>query len=288
MAVSPTGSEVLSVPVQAGSLVYNGAQQTPAWANYNTDQLTIAGTYQNQTNAGSYNATFTPKGNYTWTDGSATAKTVAWTIKQAVHSFVLTPSATQTLTQLAPTTTIHISQRRGAGAITATSSNAEVVKVTYDGEEDHVVISAAGAGTASVTITAAGATTTYAAATKTITVAVPTFFDRILANNTPHQIRMAVNAGIAPNLWNVGDSTATITLNGEVGARTTANGNAFSDYTSACAYILGFNHNAEMETDGKDSITFCLGRGSSEETTPAAIKDKQIAFVDNELYVSVA
>lgn len=287
MAVSPTNSEVLAVPVQAGTLVYNGVTQTPTWANYHTDQLTIGGTYQNQTNANTYTATFTPKGNYTWSDGSASAKSVSWVIKPAAQSFVLTPSATQTLTQLAPTQTIHISQRVGAGAITVATSNANVVKAEYDGEEDHIVISAAGAGTATITVSAAAATN-FVAATKTLVVAVPSFFDRVLANNTPHQIQMAVTAGIAPNLWNVGDKTATITLNGQVGARTTANGNAFNNYKNACAYILGFNHNKEMETEGKDSITFCLGMGSSEDTTPAAIQGKQIAFVDNELYVSVA
>lgn len=34
------------------------------------------------TNAGEYEATFTPKGDYVWSDGTQDARTVTWTIKR--------------------------------------------------------------------------------------------------------------------------------------------------------------------------------------------------------------
>lgn len=89
-------------------------------------------------------------------------------------------------------------------------------------------------------------------------------------------IQNALNYGIAENIWNVGDSTANITLSGVVGAR------SFNNYTSTCAYILGFNHNAALETGGKKSIHFCLGRFASNQIS--TLRGKDLAFVDGKLY----
>ena len=53
----------MAVPSQSGALAYTGSAQTPAWANYESTKLTLGGTTSG-TNAGSYEATFTPKDNY--------------------------------------------------------------------------------------------------------------------------------------------------------------------------------------------------------------------------------
>ena len=63
------------------------------------------------------------------------------------------------------------------------------------------------------------------------------------------EIQQAVQAGKASQYWNVGDRKAII-LNGTVGRRT------FSNQTIYC-YILGFNHNAELE--GNNTIHFHVG-----------------------------
>ena len=57
-------------------------------------------------------------------------------------------------------------------------------------------------------------------------------------------------AGLASNYWNVGD-TKTIIINGQVGNTTFSN-------LSIDAYILGINHNAELE--GNNRIHFCIGK----------------------------
>lgn len=70
------------VPTQNGTLTYNGQAQSPTWNSYNPDSLTLGGVTTG-TNAGSYVATFTPKGQYQWADGTQTAKEVTWTITPA-------------------------------------------------------------------------------------------------------------------------------------------------------------------------------------------------------------
>ena len=69
----------VSVPSQNGSLTYTGSEQAPSWSGYDTAKMTVGGTVKGTT-AGSYNATFTPKANYQWTDGTTGAKTVQWKI----------------------------------------------------------------------------------------------------------------------------------------------------------------------------------------------------------------
>lgn len=67
-----------------------------------------------------------------------------------------------------------------------------------------------------------------------------------LNDNSWEVIRMVADRGIAQNYWNVGDAKQ-ITLNGTVG---TVNYNNYQ----AWVYILGFNHNANIE--GENTIHF--------------------------------
>ena len=78
---------VLSVPAQSGTLTYSGSAQSPSWnSNYDSGKLTLGGTTSG-TNATSYNATFTPKSGYCWSDGSTAAKTVSWSIGKAAPTY---------------------------------------------------------------------------------------------------------------------------------------------------------------------------------------------------------
>lgn len=88
---------IMAVPSQSGALAYTGSAQTPNWANYESTKLTLGGTTSG-TNAGSYEATFTPKGNYQWQDGSATAKTATWRIERAKIAVVPSQSGALTYT----------------------------------------------------------------------------------------------------------------------------------------------------------------------------------------------
>ena len=82
-----------------------------------------------------------------------------------------------------------------------------------------------------------------------------TFFDveSVLNDNDWATISNVSNAGLASSYWNVGD-TKTIVVNGRVGNTTFSN-------LSIDAYILGINHNAELE--GNNRIHFCIGKVNS-------------------------
>jgi hypothetical protein len=85
---------IYDVPSQTGAIVYDGTEKSPTWENYDTDKMTIGGTTTG-TDVGSYNATFTPKANYKWQDGSVDAKTVAWSI---IQELLIVPAQSGTLT----------------------------------------------------------------------------------------------------------------------------------------------------------------------------------------------
>lgn len=91
-----------NTPAQSGALTFTGAEQTPAWSNYNAAQLTIGGTVEG-TNAGTYAATFTPTANYKWADGTTAARTVNWSIGRAAINTVPAQSGSLTYTGSAQT-----------------------------------------------------------------------------------------------------------------------------------------------------------------------------------------
>ena len=120
------------------------------------------------TNAGSYNATFTPTSNYQWSDGSTSARTVGWSISKAAGSLTLNKSSL-TLTDSAKTGTINVT-RPGDGAITAESSAPGVASVSVSGTV--VTVTGKAAGTAVITVKVAAGSNYNAPANKTVNVSV--------------------------------------------------------------------------------------------------------------------
>ena len=87
--------KVSTGPSQSGTLTYTGSSQSPTWSSYDYNQLTLGGVTSG-TDANSYVATFTPKGDYSWSDGSMGSKNVTWTIGKA--SIAKAPSQKEALT----------------------------------------------------------------------------------------------------------------------------------------------------------------------------------------------
>lgn len=85
----------INVPTQSGTLTFNGAIQNPTWNGYDMNKMDISGS-NSSTNAGTYQATFTPKANYAWSDGTTGPKNVSWTI--ARQRLTAVPSQSNTLT----------------------------------------------------------------------------------------------------------------------------------------------------------------------------------------------
>lgn len=245
----------LSVPAQSGTLTYTGSAQSPQWSNYDSNKLTIGGT-STATNAGSYAATFTPKANYQWSDGSASAKSVTWAIGKAAGSLTLAKSSV-TLNISSLTESVAVT-RAGDGVISATSSNTATARVEVSGTS--VKITGLKAGTAKITVKVAAGTNHTAPSDKTINVTV-SLPDTSLANNTPDIIAAAAKSGQAANYWSVGDKVG-IAVNGSFGG--------LSYNNTVYAFILGFNHNSSVE--GGNSIHFQFGK------TAAGV---DIAFVNS-------
>ena len=250
------GRANVATPAQSGSLTYTGAAQSPQWANYDSSKVTLGGTTSG-TNAGSYNATFTPKANYQFSDGTTGAKTVVWKIGKAAGSLTLDKSSL-TLSGGTKTGTV-TATRSGDGAISASSSDANVAAVSVNGTT--ITITGKNSGTATITVKCAEGTNHTAPANKTVSVTVKAA-NPTLADNDPSTIKEAAQSGQAANLWSAGDKVP-IAVNGKVGSLS-INGTYY-------AFILGFNHNSSIE--GGNSIHFQFGKNAS---------GTDIAFVDSE------
>ena len=253
-AITRLTSTINSEPSQSGSLTYTGSSQSPEWTGYDTEKLTLGGTTSG-TNAGTYNATFTPKANYQFSDGVTSAKTITWKINKAAGSLTLNKTS---LTLSGGTTTGTVTATRsGDGTISATSNKTSVATVSVSGTT--ITITAKGSGTATITVNCAAGTNHTAPASKTVSVTVE-MASPTLADNTPATIKAAAQSGQAANLWSAGDKVP-IAVNGTVGSLA-INGTYY-------AFILGFNHNSGVE--GGNSIHFQFGKNAS---------GTDIAFVD--------
>lgn len=250
------GKASMAVPSQSGTLTYTGSAQSPSWSNYDSSKMTLGGTTSG-TNAGSYNATFTPGANYKWSDGKTGAKTVAWTIGKAAGSLSLNKTS-MSLTAAKLTDTITVT-RAGDGAISATSSDTGVATVSVSGTT--VTVTAVAKGSATITVKVAAGTNYSAPANKTCSVEI-TLPTSTLTDNSWATIREVSSAGKGANYWAVGDMKA-IVINGKVGNTTFSN-------LSINVFILGFNHNSAKE--GSNLIHFQIGKIG---TTPVALCDSK-------------
>ena len=158
---------ITDVPEQSGSLTYTGSAQSPTWTGYDSAKLTIGGNATG-TNAGDYTASFTPTGNYKWSDGTTTAKTAGWSIGKAAGSLTLDKTS-MSLNASAKFSTITVT-RAGDGAISAQSSDPNVATVSVS--ENTVLVTAVKDGSATVTIGVAEGTNHTAPANKTCAVQV--------------------------------------------------------------------------------------------------------------------
>lgn len=206
-AVTVNKKTISAVPSQSGALTYNGSSQSPTWSGYSATQLTIGGTTSG-TNAGSYTATFTPKANYRWPDGTTTAKSVSWSIGKAAGSLSISPT---TLTLDSSTTSASIAvTKAGDGVISAVSSAPGIATASVSGST--VTVTGKASGSATITVSVAEGTNHTAPASKSCAVTV-NFLNSTFASNTWEQIIAACQSGSVPDTWVAGDSK-TMTIDG--------------------------------------------------------------------------
>ena len=230
---------IAEVPSQSGSLTYNGGTQSPTWANYDSSELTLGGTTSG-TNAGNYNAAFTPKANYQWTDGTQT-KTVVWSIGKATGTLTVSKSeVTLGPSQTSDTFTVGGNYD---GTLSVVSNNTGIATVSVSGNVVTVNNVNQTSGSTTITVSCTEGTNYTKPADKTVSVEAQ-FVTEVL-NDTEWATISSVSANNqGANYWAVGDRKA-VTLNG-MASKLSINATYY-------VYILGFNHNSSREGNG---ITF--------------------------------
>ena len=170
--------------------------------------------------------------------------------------FVTAIQAIQTGTELK----IVVSVTSGA-TVTATKGSKVVSGTAVNGM---CTLTVPEAGTWSVKATLGGETSNTKSVTFTdsydVTLA---FVSPTLNDNDWAKIREVSDKGDGANYWSIGDRKA-VTLNGTVGQL------SLSNYTTY-AFIIGFNHNAELE--GQNRIHFQLGKTALSGGTDVALCD---------------
>ena len=250
---------IYKIPSQSGSLTFNGNPQSPILNNFNPEQLTLSGIFENQINAGTYIAYATPTSNFIFSDGSTDSKFFVWSINKAPQNISIDKNSL-TLENCCMSDTV-IVNRLGDGNISVTSSDENIV--TVSNIDNKINVQAVATGNASITIDVAEGTNYFASS---VTIPVDCFVIKPLDECTPTEILDAVKSGKAINAWDVGDLTAPLTLNGKIG-------DALSlENLQIRAMLIGFNHNSELESSGKYSAHFILG---------TTIDGKNITFIDS-------
>ena len=231
---------IANIPSQSGSLTYTGGSQSPTWSNYNTTYMTIGGTTSG-TNAGSYNATFTPTTDYRWSDGTTTAKTVSWSIGKATGTLTVSTSSIElSPSNLSDTFTIGGNHD---GTISVVSNNTGIATVSRSGNTVTVNNVNQTTGNTTITVSCTAGTNYTAPSSQSVTVEAK-FVSSVLNENDWSVIKSVADASQGANYWAVGDRKA-VTVNGTVGTQA-INGTYY-------VYILGFDHNSSREGTG---ITF--------------------------------
>lgn len=175
---------------------------------------------------------------------------------QFPSGFISAIQAIQTGTELK----IVVSVTSGA-TVTATKGSLSVSGTSASGT---CTLTVPEAGTWSVKATLGGETSNTKSVTFTdsydVTLA---FVSPTLNDNDWAKIREVSDKGDGANYWSIGDRKA-VTLNGTVGQL------SLSNYTTY-AFIIGFNHNAELE--GQNRIHFQLGKTALSGGTDVALCD---------------
>lgn len=254
-SVTVNRKSISATPSQSGTLTYTGSSQSPSWSNYSTTQLTIGGTTSG-TNAGSYTATFTPTANYRWSDGTTSAKNVAWSIGKAAGSLSISPTS-MTLDTTTKSKTITVT-RSGDGTVSASSSNTTVATVSASGTT--VTVTGKATGSATITVSVAAGTNHYAPNSKTCAVTV-NFISDTFSDNTWDVIIEACQSGSVPSAWSVGDSK-TMTIDG----------------ASYQVDIIGKNHDTYAD-GGTAPLTFQLHDCLSTKSTWVTNYDSDISIM---------
>ena len=236
------------VTLASGTLTYDGTAKTQAVSSVVLSGTTlVAGTdyvvfNNSRTNAGTYKLFVIGRGDY---EGYVSAD---WSIAKAQGSVSASPSSLTTVGGVGTTATSALTVF-GDGTISVQSSDDSVATASISGTI--VTVTSVATGSATITVTVA-ASSNYLSASTTISVAVTIV--GALDTCTPDVIQAVAQAGAGASAWSVGDKTASIIFQNVTVGALSFNG------LSACAFIIGFDHNNNKEGTG---IHFQVGMNTN-------------------------
>ena len=264
----------VAVPTQNGALTYNGETQSPSWNGYDTSKMTVGGTTTG-TNAGNYNASFTPEDNYQWPDGTTSAKTVAWSIAKAAGSLSLNPQSLS-LNESNMTGEVTVT-RAGDGAITAQSNNTGVAAVSVSGNK--ITVTGKANGTATITVNVGAGTNHNAPSSKTFSVTVSILSAKTTATSGVSytnglsgisQDDLARYARAISNNSGITNATSTVYIDDGNKHYKLSVGDTVSISVNSASYsfrIMGFNH---------DTLSSSTAYGAATATGKAGISFQMV------------
>lgn len=276
-AITELTSTINLVPSVSGSLTYSGSQQSPTWLNYDSAKLTLGGT-STATNAGSYNAAFTPKSGYKWADGTTTAKTVSWSIGRAS---IPVPSQSGSLTytgsQHSPSWNNYSSSKMTLSG-TSTATNAGTYGAVFTPKSNYQwADGTTAAKTVNWTIAKAAGSLSLNKTTLSLTSSVPT--GTITATRLGDGTISATSSSTSVATVSVSGNTITVTGKATGQATITVKVGAGTNYTApankTCTAVVDFVNIYGVSWDGTS-------------TTNWTRTDKSAAFTDPVPYLSGA
>lgn len=249
------------------SLTFNGSAQTQTVASVKLGDVTLrAGTDYDvsgnvATNAGNYTLIVSGKGDYSG------FVFVDWSIAKAQGS-ISAPASVDIVGAVGTQKQVTVVIENGYGDLTVSSSAPDTVTASTVGNV--IILTSVGEGSATISIALVG---NYQATT-TISVKAALAYST-LSDNTPSIIRYIADNDLGANYWSVGD-TYPVPLNGTVGTKK-------YDNVTVWAYILGFNHNHEVEgehlihfggfkTAQTDGVDICLDDSHYSSTSTSGAK----------------
>lgn len=207
---------IAALPTQSGTLTFTeGTPQTPTWSGEDASKMTKTETAQ--TNAGTYQTTFTPTEDYKWWDGSTVGKYADWTIGKT-DPVVTAPSA-KTLTYNGGEQTLINAGSTTGGTLrysldgttystdlpTGTDQGSYTVYYNVLGGQNYNDVAAA-----SITVTISKKTLTITAKAQTIT------YGGSIATGTDQVTVSGLASGDALDSITLTPSTANVTTNGTI------------------------------------------------------------------------
>lgn len=262
-------ADIANATVTLGaSLTFNGSAQEQTIAS-----VTLGGTSLSEgtdykvtgniaTDAGNYTMAIMGIGDYSgtlWVD---------WTITPAQGSISVSETSVNIIGAAGTQKQVTFTVTSGYGDLVVSSSDPDTVTASTIGNV--ITLTSVAEGNATISITLVGNYQAQATISVMVTVLYST-----LADNTPAAIRYIADNDLGANYWAVGD-TYPVLLKGTVGT-------VQYDNVTVWAYILGFNHNPEVEgehlihfggfkTTQTDGVDICLADSHYNSTSTSGEK----------------